>query len=97
MSFNTDTRELQAQYQHKRVRIRKGAIILSSTAPAHRLHRNGGIIRKLGRTVVVECRSVFPSFVDEWGNNHPAQITYAGSGGYWVDVELDPEFVEVVQ
>ncbi len=93
MSFNSDMAELQGLWQHKRVRIRKGATILNSTAPAHRYHRNGGIIRKLGRTVVVEARSVFPAFVDEWGKPHVAQITYAGSGGYWVDVELDEAFV----
>lgn len=99
MSFDTDMKELQAKYQHKRVRIRKGATVHRDMHPRN---HDKDMPRKLGRTVTVECFSVFPAF-DEDGNfgrekrhHHPAQLTYAGSGGYWVDVELDPEYVEVI-
>lgn len=99
MSFDTDMRELQAQYQHKRVRIRKGATVIRDMHPRN---HDKPTPRKLGRTVTTKCWSVFPAFQEDgcFGRelaHHPAQLTYAGSGGYWVDVELDPEYVEVIE
>lgn len=73
--------------QGDRVRVPKGTVITRTTHPHPR--------SVVGRTTVVTVTHTFEGYTDHYtGEEVPDGISWAGSGGYWVDVKASD--VEVV-
>jgi hypothetical protein len=73
------------------------------TLPKGTMVRQHGKTRALGRAVHVTVHSAGPGWVDTYDDRGYGRgfvilpyITYAGSGGYWVDVPLTPELCEAL-
>jgi hypothetical protein len=74
----------------RRVKVRAGAEILTSTHPNF---ERGDTV---GRVTTVTVHSVLPAHAGEYRGEHlPAEITWAGAGGYWRTVRLD-DIVELL-